>query len=174
MTFTGRLDNNTTLLNWSTSSEQNSRNFDVEKSTDGINFYKIGTVAAAGNSSSRKDYTFRDAQLSPENYYRLQMNDLDGKRKQSSVVRISFGNSIQKVTVLNNPFNSHLNIRFAKAATKVQLQLLTATGSLVAETRLANPATQYTWQVPGRISAGSYILRSIVDGTVYTTKLVKP
>jgi len=37
LTFDGKLDNGTSLLNWTTSEEHNSKDFEIEKSTDGIN-----------------------------------------------------------------------------------------------------------------------------------------
>ena len=54
VTFSGTLTNNDILLSWKTSSEQGSKYFDVEKSTDGTNFRVLAQVAAAGNSSSGK------------------------------------------------------------------------------------------------------------------------
>ena len=38
------------LLSWTTASEQNNRQFDIEVSRDGINFENIGTVASKGNA----------------------------------------------------------------------------------------------------------------------------
>jgi hypothetical protein len=86
--FTGRLDKTSTVLNWSTSMEQNSKHFEIEKSTDGTHFNTIGSINAAGNSSNKRDYAFRDIKLNYANYYRLKMVDLDGNYKLSNVVLI--------------------------------------------------------------------------------------
>ncbi|HVE61700.1 MAG TPA: T9SS type A sorting domain-containing protein, partial [Chitinophagaceae bacterium] len=171
--FKGKLGNNIILLDWSTSSEQNSKNFDIEKSIDGINYHKIGSVNAAGNSASRKDYSFRDQQISPLNYYRLRINDLDGENKLSNVVLIRNNAVTQNLWVVNNPFNSYIDIRFAKAATVAKLQLSTINGAIVSEKMFANAAGQVRWNIPSNLSAGTYILRAIVDGQVYSKKLIK-
>ena len=93
-----------------------SKNFDIEKSTDGTNYYKIGSVNAAGNSSTRKDYALRDDKLSPSNYYRLRMNDLDGHYKLSNVVLVKYDVRAQNVWVINNPFKDYIEVKFAKDA----------------------------------------------------------
>ncbi|MBK6829176.1 MAG: hypothetical protein IPG86_21045 [Chitinophagaceae bacterium] len=47
ITFTGKLTGGKTVLFWETSQELNSDYFDVERSTDGVNYQKKGTVKAA-------------------------------------------------------------------------------------------------------------------------------
>lgn len=171
--FTGRLDNASAVLNWNTSSEQNSKSFDVEKSTDGVNYYPIGSVRAAGSSTSRKDYSLRDDKLSAYNYYRLKMNDLDGKNKLSKIVLVRYDVKAQNVWVINNPFNSFIDLRLAKDAARAKLQLVSANGAVVAEKSVTNTSGIVHWQLAGNISAGSYILRTVVDGKIFTHKLVK-
>ncbi|HUC81258.1 MAG TPA: T9SS type A sorting domain-containing protein [Flavisolibacter sp.] len=171
--FTGRQENTTAVLNWKTSSEQNSKDFEVEKSTDGRNFSKIGTVPAAGNSSSQRTYSFRDVQLSAANYYRLRMNDSDGQYKYSDVVLVNYGAGAQQVTVVNNPFAGYLDIRFARSAANARLQLVSTSGAVVAEKQFTNLSGQLRWQLPAQLSRGTYVLRSVVDGKTFTQKLIK-
>jgi hypothetical protein len=171
--FKCKLGDNFILLEWSTSSEQNSKNFDIEKSTDGLNYHKIGSVNAAGNSSSRKDYSFRDLQLSSLNYYRLRINDIDGKNKLSNIILIRNNAATQNLWVVNNPFRSYIDVRFAKTATVAKLQLTTVNGAIVSEKMFVNVSGQIRWNVPSDLSAGTYVLKAIVDGQVYTKKLVR-
>jgi hypothetical protein len=171
--FKGKLGDNVILLDWSTSSEQNSKNFDIEKSTDGVNYYKIGSVNASGNSTSTKVYSFRDLQLSPFNYYRLRINDLDGKNKLSNIVLIRNNAAIQSIWVVNNPFKDYIDVRFAKAATVAKLQLNTINGAIISEKVFANASGQIRWHVPTNLSAGTYVLKAIADGRVYTKKVIK-
>jgi hypothetical protein len=171
--FTGRLENNVASLNWSTSSEQNSKNFEVEKSTDGVNYYRIGSVNAAGSSYTKKEYSLRDDKLSPSNYYRLRMNDLDGHNKLSAIVLVKYDVKSQNVWVINNPFKDYIDVRFAKDAAQARLQLISANGAVVAEKMIANPSGLIHWQLTTNVSAGSYILRTVVDGNIFTSKLIK-
>ena len=64
---------------WATASEKNSRDFTVERSRDGQSFEAVGSVTAAGSSSSASVYALRDKQpLAGRSYYRLRQTDLDG------------------------------------------------------------------------------------------------
>src|SRR5206468_3593495 len=58
--FEGQANHGTVLLNWNTSNEINTKNFNIEKSVDGSKYYVIGTVNASGNSNSIKKYSFTD------------------------------------------------------------------------------------------------------------------
>jgi photosystem II stability/assembly factor-like uncharacterized protein len=173
LNFNGRLDQKSALLDWTTSSETNSKNFDIEKSTDGSNFYKIGSVDAAGNSTTDRTYSFRDNRISSINYYRLRMNDIDGKNKLSGVVVVRYNAATQNMWVVNNPFKNHIDLRFARKAQTVKLQLVSMNGAVVEEKTFTNPADQTRWTLSRNVSAGSYILRATIDNEVFTSKLVR-
>ena len=77
-------------LNWATASELNSASFDVQRSTDGQSFQTIGTVGAAGNSTTPRYYTFNDVTVFPGvKYYRLRQVDVDGTTAFSLVQTVS-------------------------------------------------------------------------------------
>jgi hypothetical protein len=91
-------------LVWTTASEQNSKQFEVEYSTDGITFKTIGTVAAAGNSNIELNYSFDNPVFQPTtNYYRLNMIDYDGSSEHSNVVSIKSNNPNTGITAYPNP-----------------------------------------------------------------------
>jgi hypothetical protein len=171
--FEGHLNNNTAILNWTTSAEYNSKNFDIEKSTDGVNYYKIGSVSAAGNSADKKEYSFTDTKLAENNYYRLRMNDNDGRYKLSQIVLIRYSNAKQNVWVVNNPFSNYIDLRFAKLGSRAKLQLINMNGAVVTETILSSPSGQIRWNLPAHLSNGSYIIKSTIDGEQFTSKVVK-
>lgn len=173
LNFQGHLENAKAVLNWSTSSEQNSKNFEIEKSADGTNYYKIGSVAAAGNSLSQKNYSFTDQKLSPVNYYRLKMNDIDGRNRLSHVVVIRYNQATQNIWVVNNPFNNYIDLRFAKPGAEVKLQLINVTGVIVSEKIIASPSGQIRWNLQSNLGKGSYVIRAIADGQLFTSKVVK-
>jgi hypothetical protein len=173
LNFNGKLDQKSALLDWTTSSETNSRSFDIEKSTDGSNFYKIGSVDAAGNSTTERTYSFRDNRISSVNYYRLRMNDIDGKNKLSGVVVVRYNAATQNMWVVNNPFKNHIDLRFARKAQTVKLQLVSMSGAVVEEKTFTNPSDQTRWTLSRSVSTGSYILRATIDNEVFTSKLVR-
>lgn len=72
----------TVSLTWSTAMEINNDHFTVERSSDGLHYTVIGTVAGKGDNNQPVDYSFTDQ--SPEqgsNYYRLTQTDRDGQSK---------------------------------------------------------------------------------------------
>ncbi len=88
--FNARRQGQSVVCAWATASEKNSQDFRVERSTDGHGFEALGTVAAAGNSSSLNAYVFADSHpLATLAYYRLRQTDLDGTVAFSSVVAVA-------------------------------------------------------------------------------------
>ncbi len=89
--FTATRQNNEAVLQWETAQEENSGSFIIERSSDGESFGAIGTVAAAGNSSSARNYEFTDQTPQPNaNYYRLKQTDIDGTFTYSPVKVVNF------------------------------------------------------------------------------------
>jgi hypothetical protein len=88
--FNASFTNQLVALKWQTSSENNSHYFSVERSNDGRNFSPIGSVTAAGNSTSARQYGFTDKDLSTAAiiYYRLQLFDKDGRSTYSQVLPV--------------------------------------------------------------------------------------
>jgi hypothetical protein len=89
--FTATRAGDDALLQWQTAQEENSHDFSIERSTDGVHYSSIGDVDAAGNSTSPKNYSFTDkAPATGLNYYRLKESDLDGKSMYSAVRTLVF------------------------------------------------------------------------------------
>jgi len=75
---------NSNYLTWSTASEKNTSFFSIEKSYDMLNFFEIGRLDAAINSSVIRNYSFNDSQINEGiTYYRLKIVDLDGHYEYS-------------------------------------------------------------------------------------------
>jgi hypothetical protein len=77
---------------WLTASELNTETFVIERSSDGYGFQPVGTVKAAGNSTTTLHYSFTDEHPSEGiHYYRLKMVDADGTTTYSDIVSVAFG-----------------------------------------------------------------------------------
>lgn len=70
----------TILVKWQTASERNASRYEVERSTDGVNFLKVSVVSASGHSNSLRNYFFEDVHVEKNvrYYYRLKQVDYDG------------------------------------------------------------------------------------------------
>jgi hypothetical protein len=103
VTFTAVKQSATVLLNWQTNAELNSNYFDIQYSKSGSQWQSIGTVNAAGNSSTPRNYNFvHNNPVTGANYYRLKLVDLDGSFKNSPVQMINFSNGTA-IKILPNP-----------------------------------------------------------------------
>ena len=108
--FSAQRNNTVNKLNWSTSQEINSRYFGVERSNNGRDFTSIAQVAAAGNSSSVRNYSFTDnAPAKGINYYRIRMVDLDNFTKYSAIKNIR-NEGTANVEIYPNPVKSMMGI----------------------------------------------------------------
>jgi hypothetical protein len=73
------------LLYWQTSSEYNTAHFEIENSSDGIQYTVIGKILASENQNLLTNYEFTDLDPGLGNqYYRLKMTDNDGLVSYSS------------------------------------------------------------------------------------------
>lgn len=107
--FVAQKQNKAAQLQWYTAQEQNSKDFLVQHCTDGLQWQVIGTVSAAGNSSTLTQYDFIHANpVTGNNYYRLLQRDLDGKATYSNVQRVYFTADASEMRVLNNPVKNGL------------------------------------------------------------------
>ncbi len=134
LSFSGLLINNGVQLNWSTLTEINSKNFEIEKALDGWNFRNIATVSAAGNSNAIKNYSLFDASpLASSAYYRLKFINTDGSYTYSSIVLVTKGSfNSSFVSVYPNPAREKVQLRFISSTINtVLLQISNADGKLV-------------------------------------------
>lgn len=84
--FAGLTGNN---LSWVAEQETDNTGFEIERSTDGVHFIKIGFVSSKGNSSSRQEYSYADeVAVSGTAYYRLKQLDVNGNITYSDIVII--------------------------------------------------------------------------------------
>jgi hypothetical protein len=79
------------LIQWSTASEFNNDYFNIQRSTDGNNWYTIGQVDGNGTTYYQSGYFYEDKNVLPniDYYYRLEQVDFDGKNHYSYVVSAS-------------------------------------------------------------------------------------
>lgn len=171
LTFNATPVNKTVVLKWQTAQEQNSREFEIERSSDGNAFNKIGMVAAAGNSALTKDYSFTDSKpFKGTNYYRLRQTDLDGKFTYSKVITINFtGYGI--ITFYPNPVRDVLNINTNSSEPISTIIITDINGRLVQQVK---PALSGFVSVSVKnLPAGIYWIQVKTTQHVYTQKITR-
>ncbi|HYG38772.1 MAG TPA: T9SS type A sorting domain-containing protein [Cytophagales bacterium] len=139
--FEGKFEDKAVKLNWTTASETNNDHFEVERSTDGIEFTSIGNVAGSGNSDSRKDYEFTDSKIhNNKYYYRIKQVDFNGKFAFSNIISVEAQGLVVKteealsVEIYPNPTtfdNINLKITSADKVSDLSVLLFSTDGQLV-------------------------------------------
>ncbi|AHJ99424.1 T9SS type A sorting domain-containing protein [Hymenobacter swuensis] len=103
-------------VSWQTSAEANSSHFIVERSLSANgNFQDLGRVNAAGNSTTTRQYLFRDydgvSLNAPNLYYRLRQVDLNGQETYSNVISVSLRPPVIVFELYPNPASSTEQVR---------------------------------------------------------------
>ena len=119
--FTGTNQDKNNLLKWGTASEQNSKEFRLERSLNGSDFNQITVVAASGSSSIPRDYQYTDRNIDQLNsnmmFYRLKQVDLDNNFKYSNIVRLNYRkNGTAPTIVYPNPTGGIITILLGNPA----------------------------------------------------------
>lgn len=108
--FNGVYQSNWVHLNWRTASEVNNEKFEIEESTDGRLYNKIGEVTGNGTTYERSDYSFSTISVSNQSllYYRLKQIDFDGKFEYSHAISVDTKRGGEVGEFFPNPSKSGL------------------------------------------------------------------
>jgi hypothetical protein len=180
-TFTAAAKNKTVFLNWKTVTETNNYGFEVERcalSTERQAWNKIGFVSGNGNSSSDKEYSFTDKNISGGSKfnYRLKQIDNDGTFEYSSSVEIEIV-PLQFELSQNypNPFNPSTTIQFSlPVQTQLKINIYNMLGELiktVSEGMYESGYYNITFDA-SELSSGTYIYRLESNDFIETKKML--
>jgi hypothetical protein len=164
------------LLKWNTLSETNSSHFEIERSTNAVNFTYIDRVNASGNSTSPKDYTYTDYKvLTGNNYYRLKQVDKDGKFVYTPTRMVMFNVITEaRVRIFPNPASSYVMVEWpAGAATeKTVINMMDMKGNIVKQWKMPSGMNvQSRLSVQG-LPKGTYIIHIIGEKSNNLQKLL--
>jgi hypothetical protein len=122
---------NSAQLNWHISQSSDAQLFEIERSTDGKEYSKVGEIKAIKDQTA---YTTTDRDLAiGRNYYRLKVTDMAGKTGYSNVaVVITKGGGVEVVTLAPNPVNGTGVVMISTDnATSAALNIMDAVGHVV-------------------------------------------
>lgn len=107
--FTAKLNTKDVVdLMWETTSEFNNKFFSIERSSNGIDFFKVYTTLGKKYSNTKVLYSFTDTIAFNNNlFYRLKQTSIDNKSQYFDIVRLSipkvFNKEYCKINVDPNP-----------------------------------------------------------------------
>lgn len=160
---------NAVNLNWKTTNEVNTKNFEVQSRTANTEFKTIGLVRSK-NTSGVHNYAFTDDKPAASTvYYRLKQIDNDGKFKYSDVVAANVKPSLS-VTVYPNPVSTVLTVNHSASANRLRITNLQ--GRKVVEQAIAANTISTEVNV-ANLNAGTYIVVIEGLGGKTSTKFIK-
>jgi hypothetical protein len=169
--FEAKAEKYGSLLVWDTEQEINAAFFDVEHSTDGLRFISIGKVAAAGNSTTPKNYSFKHQNaLAGRHFYRLAQQDVDGQRYYSKIERVDVDKKSTLLFIAPNPVNSQLIMPGLDVSGGLRYTITSIDGKQVT----AGIASNQNIDLPAGIKPGVYRIQLLgTDGTVFSASFLK-
>jgi hypothetical protein len=166
--FTAKKVYDAVSLTWTVGTEENVAGYEVQKSTDGNSFARIGFVAARGVSS----YTYIDSKVNETAFYRVRSVDNDSKYIYSSILTLKGDQSDVVMKAFPSPVQSQLTVQHSSATGNGKIDVLSVDGRLFKSIALA-AGTQQTSVDLSSAKAGIYIVRLITGNTIQSIKVTK-
>ncbi len=179
--FSAKKEKDKTVVRWETGSEVNNDYFTIERSEDGLNFYSIGKLPGAGNSTVNLQYSFDDeSPVDGTSYYRLTQTDFDGHFVifPPVVLKNETGDDKLKIySVSPNPFNEKLEVRFfSPGLSSIQLIMYGSNGIIVRQENIDASVGSNTFELNNTetLKPGLYFLK-LTEGDQFTesVKLIR-
>ncbi|MEP7170819.1 MAG: T9SS type A sorting domain-containing protein, partial [Bacteroidota bacterium] len=175
---------NGVLINWATATEINASYFEIQKSYDGDNFFKIARIKASGSSTSENKYEYTDASVTRNlTYYRIFETDYNGQKyllKDISKTCITSDNF--NVKVYPNPLTGNYvkavisgldeNENFRVSLTESQGKLIWKSKMLTADKDNAKHGATIRIASEFTLSPGIYFLRTEAERNSSNIKLI--
>ena len=160
-------------INWETTTEINSSQFEVQRSVNGTSFATVATILAAGNSSVPIYYNSVDKQPPYGTvYYRLKETDRDGNITYSMVVKLD-NNTSALAKLYPNPAKYAVHIDIPAAMQAKLIILYNMAGQAIQQREVEETASGVDMNVSA-LAAGKYqILIISKNGDRHTLNFTK-
>jgi len=160
LSFTGKKEGYDAKLQWVIDNAFDYHSFELERSSDAVNFTSVATLKAVDNFGKlnflHTDYNMPYGSL----YYRLKVKQLNGSFIYSKIIAIENLKRTSSIVITPNPAQEFVNILWnEKASVKVNARLFDVNGRLVKNIFRQAIAANATWKIPvTELQAGNYFL----------------
>jgi protocatechuate 3,4-dioxygenase beta subunit len=160
--------NQTANVNWTVGIETGILSYELQHSTNGVNYATVATQSANGS----RTYNSVHNAAPQANYYRLKVVEANGTVSYSAIKLVNFGKNMGDVKVYPVPAVDVLSILLPTASQgkNVQIQLIANDGKVVAQQIVANAPNKIDINV-ANVASGQYYVQ-IVSGNEIITKKV--
>lgn len=179
LTFTGKQQGYTTLLNWSIITKDEIERFEVERSINNITYSKIGTVVKAVQLNTLQQFNYSDDVSSitaSTLYYRIKIITKAGQVYYSNSIVIGIKPQINTaITIVPNPVVTDVNIKFTSTQDeKTEIRLLDNAGRIIVKEMRQVVKGNNTLQLTNlnNLSNGLYIMQFMLNGEMQYAKIL--
>jgi hypothetical protein len=163
-------------LEWTVGNEINISKYEIEKSSDGINFIRISTMQAVGANLSSTNYNFLDQEATMgNNFYRVKSIEQTGSSAYSNIVVVRISGKTGSLGVYPNPVKEGIiNLQFNNIPQGVyNARLFNSLGQVVFNKSITHgmESSASLMMSTSTIIPGIYQLE--VTGTDKTSKFIK-
>jgi Secretion system C-terminal sorting domain len=158
-------------LLWDVADEIDVRGYEVERSSNGRDFTRVGSVDATGKSR----YSYTDATaIKGTYYYRVRNVDFNGEHKYTGILRVSVaGPDVNTIQLYPVPAQDYVYLQHEKAPAKGVVRLISVDGRVLKRMETV-PNSQQTNIILSGLKAGLYLVQyDDGEGNSQTLKLVK-
>jgi hypothetical protein len=164
--------NSAVYLQWATGTEENTRSFIIEYSTNGTHFTAVGEVAATNNSAG-SNYTFtHQSPASGVAYYRIKQMDKDGRYAWSKIIMLLIDSNLKDPVLFPNPAKAVVHLMLPERFKAEQIAIHDANGRLVKTIAGMNTNSVQTIAV-GDLKKGYYFVSIKTSGGRKTLPFLK-
>ncbi len=166
------------VIHWTTSYEDNTSHFVVEKSKDGKSWKELKSISAVGFSSQAQNYQTMDVSAEMLTYYRLRTVDFDGESQTSKIIVVERSDALITASLKAFPvpaINQPVTVNYhALINTTATISLVNQSGQLIQRfnQNMTSGLNSFTMDLSQQ-SKGFYFLTIVAAGEQQTTRLIK-
>ena len=160
--FNGKAMENVNELQWTVATEREIKSYELQRSSDGINFETIFQTTAKGNSNTINTYDFMDENFTKTvNFYRLNHTDYSGRTQSSKIISLDNRKADYDVKIYPNPANELLTLTFNSNTNKDKtIQLINKEGKEISTRKFKALARENNIQFNiENLPSGIYFIR---------------
>lgn len=164
LSFSATQKDKSISVDWKVTNESTGSIYEIEKSTNGVSFFKQTTILASNQMGGISSYQWTDKNIeNGNNYYRVKLIEKSGKTEYSKIVKVTANSTNHDISIFPNPVKgNNIGLHLMDIDKGIyQVKLYNTKGQQVYTTTFAfegGNGTQ-TIRVQNNLEKGKYVLQ---------------
>jgi hypothetical protein len=163
-------------IDFSVENEKNVSNYELQKSSNGIEFTLLSTISPKGNATNQ-DYQYIDEKpFAGKNYYRVKLLSNNNINLLSKVAVVEMDEAKGSINIFPNPIVGKsfiVNLKELNAG-DYDVQIINSLGAVVEKHTVKHTGSNNNYNITlnNIISSGTYVVRVVNESTRLTQKII--